>query len=73
MGRWKKSATPRRSNINAMECLDWNTFGLLAAAVFVIFADQNLMAPNLTAVSLLLGGGLSCYLPAPPDPLPPPS
>ena len=47
--RKRKSTTTRRSSA-VMDCLDWRTFSLLAAAVFVIFADQNLMAPNLTQV-----------------------
>ena len=34
-----------------MECTDWKAFTLLSAAVFVIFADQNLMAPNLTQIA----------------------
>ena len=33
-----------------MECVDWGTFALLASGVVFIFADQNLMAPNLTQV-----------------------
>ena len=31
--------TPRA----AMECTDWTSFALLSSAVFIIFADQNLM------------------------------
>ena len=41
----------RRAVVNAkMECVDWGTFALLASGVVFIFADQNLMAPNLTQV-----------------------
>jgi hypothetical protein len=34
-----------------MECTDWKAFSLLMSAVFIIFADQNLMAPNLSQIA----------------------
>ena len=37
------------------ECADPTSFLLLCAAVFCIFADQNLLAPNLSAIADDLG------------------
>ena len=34
-----------------MECHDWRAFVMLCAGVFVIMMDQNLMAPNLSAIA----------------------
>ena len=34
-----------------MECHDWRAFAMLCAGVFVIMMDQNLMAPNLSAIA----------------------
>ena len=38
-----------------MECRDPRAFAMLCAAMFFIYSDQNLMAPNLTAIGEFFG------------------
>ena len=38
-----------------MECRDPRAFAMLCAAMFFIYSDQNLMAPNLTAIGHFFG------------------
>ena len=38
-----------------MECRDPRAFAMLCAAMFFIYSDQNLMAPNLTAIGAFFG------------------
>ena len=50
---WRGAARMRRRGLitprAAMECTDWTSFALLSSAVFIIFADQNLMVTFLSS------------------------
>ena len=50
-----RTSSQRRGGRRAMECRDPRAFALLCAAMFFVYSDQNLMAPNLSQIADFFG------------------